>query len=65
VFKKHLDIRELIALTRDLLSTSYTEALIDGLELAIKLDRGEVTVKTAFKQVVKASRNYVESRRSM
>ncbi|TET26074.1 MAG: hypothetical protein E3J73_05115 [Candidatus Bathyarchaeum sp.] len=65
MFKKHLDIRELIALTRDLLSTSYTEALIDGLELAIKLDRGEVTVKTAFKQVVKASRNYVESRRSM
>lgn len=62
MFKKHLDVRELIALIKDLTSTSYTEALVDGLELALKLDDGELTVKTALRQVLKASKKYVASR---
>lgn len=59
---KHLDIRELITLIKETTSTSYTEALIDGLKLAIELDRGEITVKTAFKEVLRGSKRYVSAR---
>lgn len=59
MMKKHLDIRELIALIKEVTSTSYTEAVIDGLKLAIELDRGEITVKSALKKVLKASKKHV------
>ena len=62
MWSKHLDIRELISLIKETTSTSYTEALIDGLKIAIELDRGETTVKTAFKKVLKSSERYVLSR---
>jgi len=58
---KHLDIRELIALVKNHTSTSYTEAVIDGLKIAIELDDGEITVKTALKKILKNSKRYVLS----
>lgn len=46
-------------------STSYSEALIDGIELAMQLLNSEISVDDAFEKVMIASEKYVQSTRSM
>jgi len=57
----NVEIRRLIMLIQEETSTTYTEALIDGLKLAMKLNRQEISVKNALDKVLKYSEEYVNS----
>ena len=58
-------LNKLIHRIKNETSTDYTEAIIDGLILAIKLDKGEVSIENALKQILEKSKQFVESRRDM